>query len=146
MTNPGITMVLNQTQGHAMVRINNVSMHVYPQDKFSTRYCGIHYNMDTASVYLERLHCHTEFNELSRHMLYGYRASSGLDIDPRDHSITDRTLTGSITITNSQFNNSRMQISPISRSNRQLNLTLTNIVIKHTIDPLIIVNIRNVTL
>ena len=71
VTNPGITMVLNQTHGHATVRINNVSMHIYPQDKFSTGYSGIHYNMYTASVYLERLHYHTEFNEAVPHMLYG---------------------------------------------------------------------------
>ena len=148
VTNPGVTMILNQTMSYTTVNLINVSMHVYPMDITSTGYCHIHHCMNTTSVYIDRLWCKTEYVDSVRNLLYGYRAISGLNIDPRNYSSDSvkGSMFGSITIKNSCFNNSRVQIGPILRSERKFQLMLANVSIQHTINPLTIVNMGSVTL
>ena len=53
---------------------------------------------------------------------------------------------GAITINNVYFNNSQIQIGPLWRSDAKFHLTMTNISITHTLDPLTTVNIGYVIL
>ena len=149
VTNPGITIVLNQTRNYAALKLVNTEMYVHPQDIFSTGYCGINHNIHTTSVHIEWLQCNTEYVESVRHLLYGYHAIPGLNIEPVTYSTgvqaTDE-IYGSITVNNVYFNNSRMQIGPVVRSDEKFKLTLANILIEYTIGPLTIVNIGSVTL
>ena len=148
VTNPGITMVLNQTVSHFELSLENISIYVYPKDKFSNGFCDIYHNMHTTQIHINGLECNTEYVKAVYDSLYGYRHIPGLSIEPRSFSTEPQkgSIFGSITINNAYFNNSRMQIGPLWRSDEKFKLTMTNISIRHALDPLTIVNIGYVML
>ena len=150
VTNPGVTVVLNRTKGFAVLTLSNVTMYVQPQDLYSTGYCDIYHNMHTSSIHIDGLQCHTEMVQEVHDLLYGYRIIPGMSINPRNYStdaITDGAKPcGNITIKNSHFDNSRLQIGPVERTNENFHLTLKNVTIDNTVDPLSIINMGNVTL
>ena len=148
VTSPGITMVLNQTVSHTEVSLKNISMYVHPHDTFSSGFFGIYHNMLTTLVHIEGLECNTEYVEAVHRSLYGYRRIPGLIIEPRNHSTNAKTgkIFGRIKINDAYFNNSRMQIGPLWRSDVKFQLTMTNVSIRHTIEPLTIVNVGYVML
>lgn len=148
VTNPGITMVLNQTLGYTEVSLTNISIYVHPRDIFSSGFCDIYHNMHTIMIRINGLECNTEYVEAVYHSLYGYRRIPGLIIEPRNFSTSlqaDESF-GSITVNNVYLSNSRMQIGPLWRSDVNFKLTMTNISIRYAQDPLTIVNIGHVTL
>ena len=145
VTNPGITMVLNQTLGYTEVSLTNITIHVLPRDIFSSGFCDIYHNMHTTIIHINGLECNTQYFESVHYSLYGYRRIPGLIIEPRNFSQVDKSF-GSITVNNVYLNNSRMQIGPLWRSNVNFKLIMTNISIRYAQDPLTIVNIGHVTL
>ena len=143
VTNPGITMVLNETASYTEVLLANISAYVHPKDTFSSGFCDIYHNMDTTMIHINGLECYTEYVEAVRHSLYGYRHILGLNIEPRNlsTSLQAGSTFGSITISNAYLNNSRMQIGPLWRSDTNFKLAMTNISIRYALDPLTIVNV-----
>jgi hypothetical protein len=148
VTNPGITMILNQTVSYTEVSLTNISIRVHPMDTFSNGFCDIYHNMHTTMIHINGLECNTEYVEAVHHSLYGYRRIPGLFIEPRNFSTNSQAgnTFGSVTINNVYLNNSRMQIGPLWRSDVNFKLMMTNISIRHALDPLTIVNIGYVSL
>lgn len=73
VTNPGMTMVLNQMVSDTELSLKNILIYVHPKDRLSSRFCDIYHNMHTTVIHINGLECNTEYIKAVYDSLYGYQ-------------------------------------------------------------------------